>query len=293
MCIVSTRSRCMIRDKASRLQGRRVALRSPRRCCEQPKWLDARPGGGCATDIEHAPRCRGHDDCLRAELGRFMADRARKRGKCAPWRKRAPWRKEMKRVNIELGDDGPVAELPDGVVWESESRTVRCESDDPLVLIVSGGGKGNAHRGGTGDGHVVRNGSGDGDATREGSGFGDATRDGHGDGNAIRDGDGEGNAVRMGFGDGDAIRRGSGFGDAINTGYRLGDAIRGGSGDGNAHRKDGDGNAIREGQGSGDARRYPGVGNAYHRSPQGSSILIAETSSSAYHLGNRRTLKES
>ena len=164
----------------------------------------------------------------------------------------------MKRVRIELGDDGPVDELPAGLVWEAESRTVRCDSDNLWVVIVSGRGKGNAHRGGNGDGDVVRSGSGDGDTTREGSGVGSAMRWGDGDGNAIRDGDGEGNAVRIGFGRGDAIRRGYGRGDAIRRGYGRGDAIRSGPGDGNAYCKDSAGIAIRDGEGSGDARRHYG-----------------------------------
>ena len=64
----------------------------------------------------------------------------------------------MKTVKIELGADGVVGELPPGVVWESESRTVRCDSDQPVTLIVTGDGDGNARRGGPGDGHVVREG---------------------------------------------------------------------------------------------------------------------------------------
>lgn len=188
--------------------------------------------------------------------------------------KRTPSRSPGRRtrtVTIELAAGGPIGELPTGINWEAESRTIRCTGNDPMTLVVTGAGKGNALRGGDGDGHSVRGGSGEGDALREGGGFGDARRSGIGKGDAIRDGDGDGNAIHKGFSAGDAIREGAGSGDAIRTYYGDGDAIRDGTGDGSAVRDgEGTGNAVRKGEGRGEATRGgPGVGRAYYRRPLG------------------------
>ena len=168
-------------------------------------------------------------------------------------------------ITVDLGSNGPIGPVPDGVVWSPRPfgrSIVRLYSAEDVHLRVTGSGSGSADREGDGTGDAIRDGSGDGDAVREGDGTGDALRDGAGLGNARRYGYGVGNAVRLGDGAGDALHNGFGAGDAIRDGSGDGSAIRDGSGTGDAVRcGDGTGDACRNGSGTGTAIRG-GTGDA-------------------------------
>ena len=146
-------------------------------------------------------------------------------------------------ITVDLGSNGPIGPVPDGVVWSPRPfgrSIVRLYSAEDVHLRVTGSGSGSADREGDGTG----------DALRDGAGLGNARRYGYGVGNAVRLGDGAGDALHNGFGAGDAIRDGSGDGSAIRDGSGTGDAVRCGDGTGDACRNgSGTGTAIRGGTG--------------------------------------------
>ena len=156
-------------------------------------------------------------------------------------------------ITVDLGSNGPIGPVPDGVVWSPRPfgrSIVRLYSAEDVHLRVTGSGSGSADREGDGAGDAIREGDGTGDALRDGAGLGNARRYGYGVGNAVRLGDGAGDALHNGFGAGDAIRDGSGDGSAIRDGSGTGDAVRCGDGTGDACRNgSGTGTAIRGGTG--------------------------------------------
>ena len=199
-------------------------------------------------------------------------------------------------ITVDLGSNGPIGPVPDGVVWSPRPfgrSIVRLYSAEDVHLRVTGSGSGSADREGDGAGDAIREGAGAGNARRYGfgagnavrlgdgagdaihsygygtgdairDGSGDAIREGDGTGDALRDGAGLGNARRYGYGVGNAVRLGDGAGDALHNGFGAGDAIRDGSGDGSAIRDgSGTGDAVRCGDGTGDAcRNGSGTGTA-------------------------------
>ena len=116
-------------------------------------------------------------------------------------------------ITVDLGSNGPIGPVPDGVVWSPRPfgrSIVRLYSAEDVHLRVTGSGSGSADREGDGAGDALHNGFGAGDAIRDGSGDGSAIRDGSGTGDAVRCGDGTGDACRNGSGTGTAIRGGTG-----------------------------------------------------------------------------------
>ena len=165
-------------------------------------------------------------------------------------------------VRVELGADGPLRELPDGVTWTGTS--VVSTINEPSHLLVSGYGDGDAVRDGDGAGDAVRDGTGDGDAVRDGGGAGNAVRFGTGTGDAARDGDGNGRALRFGDGasTGSALCFGTGDGDAAHAVHAADDV--------GAERRHGTGETVMligvicyDGRAVGDVGRCSAAGRSF------------------------------